>query len=165
MADNKSRLAAVAAVAAMLAVPAEGLMQKAYLDPPGILSVCYGHTGPDVQRGRTYSLAECHELLDKDMLAAVAAVERCAPGLPEPVHAAFADAVYNIGPTVACDTRRSTAARMLRARDLAGACAQLPRWNKASIGGVMVPLPGLTKRREAERDLCETAFKPAALQP
>ena len=48
----------------------------------------------------------------------------------------------------------STAARMLKAGDIAGACQQLPRWDKASVGGVMVSLPGLTKRRAKEMALC-----------
>ena len=36
------------ALAVALAVPAEGLRQYAYYDPPGILTVCYGTTGRDV---------------------------------------------------------------------------------------------------------------------
>jgi hypothetical protein len=52
------------------------------------------------------------------------------------------------------DTKHSTAARLLKAGDLAGACQQLPRWAKAQIGGVMLQLPGLVKRREKERQLC-----------
>jgi lysozyme len=151
------RKAAVAAIAAVIAIPAEGLRQYAYFDPPGILTVCYGST-TNVQAGRRYTLEECKARLEADMGAAVAAVERCQPGLPEPVHAAFADAVYNMGPTIACNTSASTAARMLKAGDLAGACAQLPRWNKARIAGALVELPGLTKRRNAERALCETGL-------
>lgn len=156
--DKSRRTAAVLALATSLAVPAEGLRQYAYRDPPGILTVCYGHTGPDVRAGRRYSLAECDALLDADMRAAVLTVERCVPGLPEPVHASFADAVFNLGPRIACDTQRSAAARMLKARDFRGACGELPRWNKASLAGILVPLPGLTKRRAAERALCESAL-------
>ena len=88
------------------------------------------------------------------MLEAVEQVDRCQPGLPIEVLAAFADAAYNIGPLVACDTGRSTAARMLAARDYRGACEQLARWDKARVAGVMVTLPGLTKRRAAEREVC-----------
>lgn len=146
--------AAIVALAAAIAVPAEGLRQFAYYDPPGILTVCYGST-TNVEKGRKYSLEECRARLDADMTAAVDAVERCQPGLPVNVAAAFADAVYNMGPTIACDTRTSTAARLLRAGDIPGACAQLSRWNKARVAGVLVELPGLTKRRGAERALCE----------
>lgn len=150
-----SRKLIAAALAVALAIPAEGLRQYAYYDPPGILTVCYGST-MDVQRGKKYSLAECRARLDKDMLAAIDAVDRCVPGLPENVLAAFGDAVYNIGPKIACDTKRSTAARLLKAGDIPGACAQLSRWNKATVAGVVVELPGLTARRAKERALCET---------
>ena len=152
--DTKGkRVGTAVALAAAIAIPAEGLRQWAYYDPPGILTVCYGST-TDVQKGKKYSLDECKARLDADMLAAVQSVDRCAPGLPVPVLAAFGDAVYNIGPTVACDTSRSTAARLLKAGDLRGACDQLPRWNKARVAGAMVELPGLTKRRAKERELC-----------
>lgn len=150
---RSKKAALAAALATALAIPAEGLRQVAYLDPPGILTVCYGST-TDVQRGKVYSLDECKARLDIDMLAAVTAVERCAPEAPLQVTAAFADAVYNIGPTIACNTSASTAARLLKARDWAGACRQLPRWDKARVAGVMVSLPGLTKRRAAEMQLC-----------
>lgn len=146
-------MAAAAAVATLIAIPAEGLRQVAYYDPPGILTVCYGST-TDVVAGRRYSLEECRARLDADMMKAVEAVERCAPGLPEKPLAAFSDAVYNLGPTIVCSTASSTAARMLRAGDWQGACKQLPRWDKARVAGVMITLPGLTKRRAAEMALC-----------
>ena len=151
---NKQRVAAAAAIAALIAVPAEGLRQFAYYDPPGILTVCYGHTGPDVVKGKKYSLAECDKLITDDMRKAVEAVDRCHPGLPENVLAAFGDAAFNLGPAIACNQGKSTAARLLAAGDYIGACNQLPRWDKARVAGVMVTLPGLTKRREAERLLC-----------
>lgn len=153
MSPRNKRAAAIASLAAAIAVPAEGLRQFAYYDPPGILTVCYGSTTA-VVKGRKYSLDECKVRLDKDMLTAVNAVEKCVPGLPENVAAAFADAVYNLGPTIACNTRSSTAARLLQAGQIAAACNQLPRWDKARVAGIMISLPGLTKRRAAEQRLC-----------
>lgn len=147
---TNNRLLAAAALATAIAIPAEGLRQYAYRDPPGILTVCFGST-TNVVAGRKYSLQECREFLDRDMLKAVQTVEKCHPGLPENVLAAFSDAVYNLGPSVACE---STAARLLRSGKVMDACDQLPRWNKAKVAGVYVELPGLTKRREAERRLC-----------
>jgi lysozyme len=84
------------------------------------------------------------------------------PGLPEKVLAAFADAVFNIGPKVACEHKASTAARMLSAGDLAGACNQLPRWNKSTIAGILIALPGLTTRRGKEQALCLEGVAEAA---
>jgi len=151
--DRIKRLKVAAAIATAIAIPAEGLRQYAYYDPPGILTVCYGST-TSVEKGKKYSLEECRARLDNDMLDAIRAVDRCVPGLPDPVLAAFGDAVYNMGPKVACDTNRSTAARLLKAGRIIEACRELPKWNKANIGGSMVPLPGLTKRRSAEMAVC-----------
>ena len=152
-ADKFRRWKAAAAIATAIAIPAEGLRQYAYYDPPGILTVCYGST-TSVQKGKKYSLEECRARLDNDMLDAIRAVDRCAPGLPDNVLAAFGDATYNMGPRIACDTIRSTAARLLKAGRINEACRELPKWNKANVGGYMVPLPGLTKRRQVEMAVC-----------
>lgn len=144
------------ALATAIAGPAEGLRQVWYYDPPGVVTVCRGHTGPDIDKNKVYTIPECDALLDKDMRRAIEIVERCVPGLPPEVLAAFGDATYNIGSTVACDTKRSTAARMLKAGDLKGACNQLTRWDKARVMGVMVALPGLTKRRALDKQICLT---------
>lgn len=152
--DRAKRVAAAAGIAAAMAAPAEGLRRVAYFDPPGVLTVCKGHTGPDVVKGKVYSLAECDKFMTDDMRAAVEKVDRCVPGLPENVLAAFGDAVYNMGPTIACDMKNSTAARYLHAGKLIDACNQLPRWDKARVAGVIVSLPGLTKRRAAGKELC-----------
>ena len=151
--DKQKRISSAVAIATALAIPMEGLRQYAYYDPPGVLTVCYGST-TDVVKGKKYSLEECKQRLDDDMLNAILAVERCVPGLPDNVLAAFGDAVYNIGPRVACDKQRSTAARKLASGDIEGACKELPKWNKARVGGVMVALPGLTKRRNLEMTIC-----------
>ena len=153
MADRK-KIAAATAIATAIAVPAEGLRQVAYYDPPSILTVCYGHTGKDVVKGKVYSLAECKALLTDDMSKAVAAVDKCHPDAPENVLAAFSDAAYNLGPRVACDATYSTAARKLYAHDWVGACQELPKWSKSRIAGILVELPGLVKRRALERDIC-----------
>lgn len=155
---NPQRLAIIARaviLAAAIAVPAEGVRQVAYRDPGGILTACMGDTH-DIDPAKVYRLDECYARLDEQMRAAVIMVETCRPGLPRSVLAAFGDAVYNMGPDVACNTDKSTAARYLAAGDLVNACNELPRWNHARIAGVLVPLPGLTKRRETERRVCLT---------
>ena len=140
---------AIAAAAASLAAGFEGLRQYAYYDPrPGdaILTVCYGST-TQVEKGKKYSLAECKQRLETDMAEAIAAVERCHPNLPDNVLIAFSDAVYNIGPKVACN---STASKYLAQGNYEAACKELPKWNKSN--GVV--LPGLTRRRNAEMAIC-----------
>jgi lysozyme len=155
LSPDKSKLAAaVLAAATAIAVPAEGIKFTPYYDPPGILTVCRGHTGPDVVKGKLYSLAQCDRFMDSDMRKAVEQVDACVPNLPGPVHAAFADASFNLGPKIVCDKAKSTAARLLAAGKYTEACEQLPNWDKARVLGVLVPLPGLTKRRLEERALC-----------
>ena len=58
--------------------------------------------------------------------------------------AALASLVFNIGPVA---WRGSSIRRLVVVGDMDGAAAQFARWNKA--GGRV--LPGLVKRREAER--------------
>ena len=148
---KKAGLAVV--IAASIAIPAEGLRHVWYVDPVGVDTVCYGTT-THIDKNKRYTTDECLALLSKDMADAVRQVDACVPGLPIGVLAAFSDAVYNIGPRIACDTAQSTAARLLKTGDLKGACAQLPRWDKGRVAGVMVSLPGLTKRRAREMEIC-----------
>jgi GH24 family phage-related lysozyme (muramidase) len=70
------------------------------------------------------------------------------------VLAAFGDAVFNMGSTIACNREASSAARYLYKGQLLAACNELPKWNKARVAGVLVPLPGLTKRRAIEQEVC-----------
>lgn len=128
----------------------------AYFDPPGVLTVCRGHTGADVIAGKKYSMAECDQFFSDDMRKAVAEVDHCLPGLPVPVLAAFGDAAFNLGSKIACDPVKSTAARYLKAGRYDMACGELPKWSKAKVAGVMITLPGLETRRELERDVCLT---------
>lgn len=156
MADGVKGYAAILAAAAALAAGFEGLRQSPYLDPrpnDAILTVCYGHTGPDIER-RKYSLEECTALLEEDMLTAVKQVDKCHPDLPFGVRVAFSDAVYNIGPKVACN---STAAKYLKQGNYEAACKELPKWNKAN--GIV--LPGLTRRRNEEMRICLESIKPS----
>ena len=146
---DAKRYAAILGAAATLAAGFEGLRQYAYYDPrPGdaILTVCYGST-TDVQKGKKYSIEECKARLEADMAEAVRIVEKCHPGLPDNVLIAFSDAVYNIGPKVACS---STASKYLAQGNYEAACKELPRWNKSN--GIV--LPGLTRRRNAEMAIC-----------
>ncbi|CAB4130921.1 Glycoside hydrolase, family 24 [uncultured Caudovirales phage] len=152
MAEPSRRSRAVA-LAVALAMPAEGLRQIAYRDPVGIPTICFGST-KGVKMGDTATIDQCKALLTEEMIAAVVQVEKCVPDAPVPVLAAFADAVYNMGPSIACNTHGSTAARLLKAGDWTAACQQLASWNKAKVAGVFVPLPGLAKRRKAEEELC-----------
>ena len=126
----------------------EGLRLKTYADPVGIPTACFGHTGKEVKAGQTYQPEECDNLLGADLLSANSAINGCvAVPLADHQRSAFASFVYNVGGGKFCG---STIVRKLNAGDYAGACNELPRW----IYAQGQKLPGLVRRREAERQLC-----------
>lgn len=144
---------AVGAGVLALAVPVvthfEGEIRHGYKDPIGIVTSCVGHTGPDAQLGRVYTAQECREQLERDLVNHNAGLMACVrTALPDRVHAAFLSFTFNVGVKAACG---STAVKLLNAGEFARACAELSKWTMA--GGKV--LPGLVKRREAERALCE----------
>jgi lysozyme len=61
---------------------------------------------------------------------------------------AFVDAAYNIGVSNFC---HSSMARRANAGDMAGSCAALSLWDRVGRRRIA----GLTRRRAAERALCE----------
>lgn len=130
----------------------EGLRQTPYRDPVGILTVCYGHTGKDIQQ-RKYSKEECTSLLQKDIQRHV---PKCLTvPLTEMQQAAFVSLAYNIGTSAFC---KSSTFKAAQAGDMAAACKNIERHVKA--GGKV--LPGLVKRRAYERALCENDSSKAA---
>ena len=79
---------------------------------------------------------------------------RLRAGPAVPVLAAFGDTVYNIGPRIACDTAPAQPRAACSNRRPGGCLPAVARWNKRHGGGRSVELPGLTKRRAKEMDLC-----------
>lgn len=149
-------LAAVLIAAAAIIKPWEGVEYEPYPDPAtggAPWTVCYGHTGPDVVRGKRYTKAECEAFLDADMREANRHVRRCI-GVPMlvQIEAALTSATFNIGPSVVCG---STLQRKAKANDWPGACRQLHRW-KYAAGRVM---RGLVLRRADEQKFCETGVR------
>lgn len=55
---------------------------------------------------------------------------------------------FNVGGQALCN---STLAKRINAGQLPGACAELSKW----VYSRGIKLPGLVKRREAERAICE----------
>lgn len=151
--SNKAKLiAAIGAAVAALAVPLvaryEGTVQTAYRDPVGIVTACTGHTGPELQMGQVFTREQCEDMLYKDLLKHTAALECVKAPMSDGQKAAFLSFAFNVGNGAFCS---STLARKANAGDMHGACAELSRWTYA--GGKQ--LPGLVKRRAAERQLCE----------
>ncbi|WP_035061240.1 lysozyme [Andreprevotia chitinilytica] len=141
---------AALALAASLVMPFEGERRTTYLDPVQIPTRCYGHTGKDVRLGQPEaSASECQALLQADLIAANAGVDQCVHvPLTTGQRAALVSFVFNVGAGKFCG---SGIAHKLNAGDYVGACGELSRWVWA--GGKQ--LPGLVKRRAAERAVCE----------
>ena len=146
---SKKKTAAGSAVL-MLALPLvaqyEGLRTKAYLDPIGIKTVCYGETQSDIDR--SYTKEECEKMLTIRLGYFATRVDGLViPEISPQEMAAYSSLAYNVGLAA---FEKSTILRLLNNGNRKGACNELLRWNKA---GSKV-LPGLVKRREAERALC-----------
>lgn len=136
----------------------EGTEYKPYEDIVGVLTVCQGHTGPDIIRGKTYTKEECDGLLRKDLTVHGEAVLRCTKvPLNQNQYDAFTSFTYNVGTGAYCS---STLVKLLNQGKYQEACDQLLRWNRA--GGKEVR--GLTNRRIRERELCLKPVSPAPTQ-
>jgi lysozyme len=148
--------AIIGAVGLSTIMAAEGIRTKTYLDPVGIPTICYGHTGPDVKLGITLTVEQCKSILLKDIAFHRKGVEQCikAPLTPNQRDAVVSFA-FNVGVPKFC---RSTMAKRLNAKDYIGAADEFPKWQYAKVSGRAVVLRGLVKRRSAERALFLTPY-------
>lgn len=142
-------VAGASAIAAVLIQWHEGVRYVPYADPGnGTLTVCYGHTGPDIVRGKRYTPAECQALLRVDQAKAEAAVDRLVKApIDKYQRAALIDFAFNKGPG---NLASSTLLRLTNAGRPAAACEQYQRWVRA--GGQL--LPGLVNRADADAWVC-----------
>lgn len=162
--DNKNKIIAGVAAAALslsaggfaLIAGWEGKENKPYRDIVGVLTVCYGSTGPHVGTA-TRTDAECETMLREDAVRFERAVLRCsAPAvLNQNQYDALVSFSFNVGEAAYCG---STLSRKVRASDYAGASAEFPKWSYA--GGKQVR--GLLNRRLAEQRLFNAPVAPAA---
>ena len=131
-----------------LVVYYEGVVLRTYADPINKITACTGHTGPELRMGQRYTKDQCETMLYGDLLKHADALNCIKTPLADNQKAAFLSFAFNVGNGAFC---KSTLARKANSGDLMGACAELSRWVMA--GGR--ELPGLVKRRAAERQLCE----------
>lgn len=124
----------------------EGFRADAYLCPAGIWTIGYGHTG-GVAEWQSVTKQEAEEYLKSDVAFAEDVVnEYVEVELTQHQFDALVCFVFNVG---ADAFRDSTLLRLLNQGQTEEAAEQFLRWNKA--GGKV--LTGLTRRREAEREL------------
>lgn len=148
---NRTAVAGLALSASALVGIAlhEGYSPVAYTPVPGdVPTIGYGTT-QGVKAGDKITPDRALVRLLADASKSEQAVKRCAP-VPMYGHefSAYVSLAYNIGETAFCN---STAARLLREGQYAQACAQILRWDRFKGQ----PLPGLTKRRQAEKEMCD----------
>ncbi len=124
----------------------EGLRLSAYKCPAGVATIGWGAT-KGVRMGQTITKDEAERMLRDDAqrfadhIAALVKVK-----LSQHQIDALVSFVYNVGPSAFAG---STMLRLINQGLYADAARQFQRWNKA--GGEV--LPGLIRRRAAERDL------------
>lgn len=156
MATRLKKLGALTAAGVLLCglvATYEGLRTKAYLDPVGIPTICYGETY-GVRLGQIKTRQECDEMLLGSLAKHEAGMRKCMDdpdGLAIEPYIAFLDFSYNVGVGAFC---QSTLLRYLNHGDIEDACKELLKWTKAKVAGKMITLNGLVKRRQAEYELC-----------
>jgi lysozyme len=129
----------------------EGLRLEAYPDPAsgGVpWTIGYGHTA-GVRPGDEISQAEADAMLVADLRVAETSVRRLVKvALSQNQFDALTSFEFNLA-----SLATSTLLRVLNGGDYHGAADQILRWDKATINGVLQPMPGLTRRRRSERHL------------
>lgn len=128
----------------------EGLRTRTYIDPVGIPTVCWGHTGQYAVRGAKYTREECEAILLWDVQRHREGIERCITyDLNRNQWDAVTSFAFNIGVGGTC---RSTMVRKINRGDLSGASREFPKWKYA--GGRV--FRGLVRRRAEEQKLFNT---------
>lgn len=151
--------ASALAIAAAMVMPFEGVEYKPYRDVVGVLTVCYGHTGPDIIPDKNYTKAECKKLLDNDLKLVKAQVDPIITvEIPEPTRAALYSFTYNVG---IGNFSSSTLLKLLNRSEFIPACEWLRAWVYA--GGKK--WKGLVTRREIEEEVCKLQLTGKSLSP
>lgn len=123
----------------------EGLRLEAYVCPAGVLTIGYGHTGPEVKPGLKITKRQAEIYLTEDLTRAGRRIaERIGPVVSELTdnqYAALLSFVFNLGASPGW-----TIWKVLKARDFDAVPAQLSRF----VYSGKTKLKGLVRRRNAE---------------
>lgn len=136
----------------------EGLYLDAYLDPVGIPTIGYGTiqypNGKKVRLGDKITEQQAEAYLKEECEEKSEEVSKLMSGisLNQNQFDALVSFCYNLGTGALAE---STLLKKLKANDFVGAALEFERWNKATVNGERVKLPGLTNRRKDERNLFE----------
>lgn len=128
----------------------EDLRLNAYRCPAGKWTIGWGHT-KDVKEGDKITETQAEIFLRQDILEAVKRVnQNIQVKLNDNQFGALVSFAFN---TREKQFKESSLVRLLNNGWYEQVPAQLARWNKATVNGVLTELEGLTKRRRAEAAL------------
>lgn len=128
----------------------EGCRLTAYRCPAGVWTIGYGHTGADVCQGKKITQAEADNLFEKDIKKFADKVAPLFTGVHLTTNQfdALVSLSYNIG---CLSVKAPTLMRKVKANPNDPSIkAEFMKHVNARVNGVLKPLPGLVKRREAE---------------
>lgn len=125
----------------------EGLRTVAYRDTGGVPTICFGETkGTKMTDRRTPE--ECRTMLEGRVAEFGAGVDRCVTvPLPPARKAALTSFAYNVGISAMC---KSSVVKKINMGNVKSGCDALLKY----VTAAGITLPGLAKRRQAERKLC-----------
>lgn len=132
----------------------EGFADRAYVDTDGTPVIGYGLSkiaGKPVQLGDRIEPLQAEIALKHQLQEIYQELNKIVQvNLSDRQFSALASISFNVGINSIKD---STLVRKINAEDYAGAANEFLRWDKANLQGTLVQMPGLTRRREAERQL------------
>lgn len=133
----------------------EGFSATKYDDGVGVMTIGYGHA---IKKGEVFdkpiSMQEAEAILIKDLATVDVAISKWVTvPLNQNQYDAIGSFIFNLGTG---NFAGSTLLKKLNAKDYEGASKEFIRWNKGRVKGVLVEMPGLTRRRLAEQKLFTT---------
>ncbi|NJO95509.1 MAG: lysozyme [Hyellaceae cyanobacterium CSU_1_1] len=132
----------------------EGFKDYAYIDTDGTPVIGYGLSkigGVPVQIGDRISTTQADAALNAHVREIHRELDEAVKvDLSDRQLSAITSLAYNVGVD---GVKNSTLVQKINAQDYAGAADEFLRWDKANLQGALVQMPGLTRRRTAERQL------------
>lgn len=154
--DNSetSQLRPVAAEAINLIKEFEGFENQAYIDTDGTPVIGYGLSkiaDKPVQIGDCISVKQADAALKQQLKIIQQELDQVIKvKLSDRQSSALTSLAFNVGVDF---VQNSTLIEKLNTGDYKGSANEFLRWDKANIGGELVQIPGLIRRRQAERQL------------
>lgn len=133
----------------------EGTRYTPYYDLAGVLTVCSGYTGKDIDKNKIYSSSECKTLLRKEVIEHANGVLNCVKApLKENQYNAFVLMAYNVGVSGFCSSRALRLFNEGRTKEACRAIAYSPSGTPvwSFVRGRFIQ--GLHNRRLYEMNTC-----------